>query len=276
MPGVSGKGPPQVTLPRRGPGRPAASGVPATTLRVACYNVRSLRDDVDALVRVITAMRPDVLCLQEVPRLLWWRRAVLARRVGMTVAAGRRGGPLAVLAGPGVRTVHAEYHLLRPFPPLQRRALTIAVVAKDGRRAAVGSVHLDLSAGARLWHAAEIAEHMARVRDRFGVPDVLAGDLNEGPGRPAWRYLTRRYTDCFAAAPEGDGATFPAARPRHRIDGVFAGPGLAVRACGVPRATPADLAAATDHLPVLADLVFHHDLGDECRTGDTHLRTICS
>jgi len=265
-----------VSPARRAPAGPDAGGEPRATLRVACYNVRSLRDDVDALVRVITVMRPDVLCLQEVPRLLWWRRSLLARRVGMTVAAGRRGGALAILTGPGVRTVHREYHLLRPCPPLQRRALAIAVVAKDGFRAAVGSVHLDLAAGARLWHAAEIAGHMARVRERFGVPDVLAGDLNEGPGRAAWRYLTRRYTDCFAAAPDGDGATFPAARPRHRIDAVLAGPGLAVRACGVPRAAPADLAAATDHLPVLADLLFHHDLGDECRTGDTQLRTICS
>lgn len=255
-----------------------AGAGPEVSLRVAAYNVRSLRDDVAALVRVIAAMRPDVLCLQEAPRLAGWRRgrARLARRAGLTVVPGRRRGGLAILLGPGVRAVHAEHHLLRPFPPLERRALAIAVVEKGGRRAAVGCVHLDLSAGARLRHVAEIERQMARVRDRFGVPDVLAGDINEEPGRAAWRYLTRRYTDCFAAAPVGDGDTFPAWKPAKRIDGVFAGPGLAVRACGVPRAGPADLAAATDHLPVQADLVFHHHLGEECREGGTRPRTICS
>jgi Metal-dependent hydrolase len=260
------------------PIRADAGAAPAPALRVATYNVRSLRDDVAALARVITAIRPDVLCLQEAPRLPRWRRGLagLARRIGMAVAVRRRRGGLAILTGPGVRAVHAEYHLLRPYPLLERRALAIAVVDKDGHRAAVGCVHLDLSAGARLWHVAEIAGHMARVRDRFGVPDVLAGDVNEEPGRAAWRYLTRRYTDCYAAAPDGDGGTFPARRPGKRIDGVFAGPGLAVRSCGVPRADPADLAAATDHLPVQAELLFHHDLGEECRESDTHPRTICS
>ncbi|MEV5409204.1 endonuclease/exonuclease/phosphatase family protein [Thermopolyspora sp. NPDC052614] len=228
------------------------------SLRVASYNVRSLRDDVGALVRVIRAIEPDVLCLQEAPTGLRWRRGRdrLAERVGMTVVAGRRKGGLAILAGPGVRAVHAEYHLLSPRPRLQRRALAIAVVDKDGRRAAVGCVHLDLSATARLEHVAEIEEHMAWVRDRFGVPDALAGDFNEEPTGAAWRRLTRRYTDCFAAAPDGHGGTFTARHPAKRIDAIFAGPGLAVRSCGVPQADPADLAVATDHLPVQADLLF--------------------
>ncbi len=235
-----------------------AGATPPVSLRVASYNVRSLRDDVGALVRVVRAIAPDVLCLQEAPRLLRWRRGRdrLAERVGMTVVAGRRRGGLAILAGPGVRAVHEEYHLLSPRPRLERRALAIAVVDKGGRQAAVGCVHLDLSAAARLEHVAEIEEHMARVRDRFGVPDVLAGDFNEEPAGAAWRHLTRRYTDCYVASPDGHGGTFTAHRPAKRIDAVFAGPGLTVSACGVPRADPADLAAATDHLPVQADLLF--------------------
>lgn len=235
---------------------PDQSGTVA--LRVASYNVRSLRDDVDALVRVVRAIEPDVLCLQEAPRApLRWRRRreAFARRAGLTVVAGRRKGGLAILAGLGVRAVHAEYHLLRRYPPLERRALAIAVVEKDGRRVAVGCVHLDLSARVRVRRVAEIERHMARVRERFGTPDVLAGDVNEEPAGAAWRLLARRYTDCHAAAPDGYGGTFTAADPRKRIDAIFAGPGLGVRGCGVPRADPADLAVATDHLPVRADLL---------------------
>src|SRR4051794_39433061 len=40
-------------------------------IRVLTYNVRDLKDDVDALVRVISAVAPDVACLQEVPRRLF-------------------------------------------------------------------------------------------------------------------------------------------------------------------------------------------------------------
>ena len=223
-----------------------------------------------------------------------FRRALLVFAAGLTpvlfmpgnltMALGLFGAGLAV--SPTLITGYALVERLVPAHLLTEGmawvstavgfGAAIAVVDKDGHRAAVGCVHLDLSAGARLWHVAEIAGHMARVRDRFGVPDVLAGDVNEEPGRAAWRYLTRRYTDCYAAAPDGDGGTFPARRPGKRIDGVFAGPGLAVRSCGVPRADPADLAAATDHLPVQAELLFHHDLGEECRESDTHPRTICS
>ncbi|MFC7643570.1 endonuclease/exonuclease/phosphatase family protein [Streptosporangium lutulentum] len=36
-------------------------------IRVASYNVRSMRDDTAALGRVITGLRADVLCVQEAP-----------------------------------------------------------------------------------------------------------------------------------------------------------------------------------------------------------------
>ena len=37
-------------------------------LRVATYNLRGLKDDRHAAARVVRAMAPDVLLLQEVPR----------------------------------------------------------------------------------------------------------------------------------------------------------------------------------------------------------------
>ena len=61
-------------------------GVPL--VRVMSYNIRSLRDDSAAVVRVIRAADPDVVCVQEAPRFLFWRRkcARLARDVGMRFA----------------------------------------------------------------------------------------------------------------------------------------------------------------------------------------------
>ncbi|NUP69048.1 MAG: endonuclease/exonuclease/phosphatase, partial [Nonomuraea sp.] len=37
-------------------------------VRVASYNVRSMRDSVPALGRVIAALRADLVCVQEAPR----------------------------------------------------------------------------------------------------------------------------------------------------------------------------------------------------------------
>ena len=42
----------------------------ARVLRVATYNIRALRDDRRAVVRVITALDADLVCVQEAPRFL--------------------------------------------------------------------------------------------------------------------------------------------------------------------------------------------------------------
>ncbi|MBP2702457.1 endonuclease/exonuclease/phosphatase family protein [Microbispora sp. RL4-1S] len=226
-------------------------------LRVASYNVRGLRDDRAALIRVVAAARPDVLCVQEAPRFASWRarRRRLAHRAGMTVAAGGRAGGVAVFAGPAVRVLHGSGHPLRRYAGLEWRAAAVAVVEKEGARYAVCCAHLDLVAGARLRHATEVVAVLDGTARVFGAAPVLAADVNEEPDGPAWRYLARRWADCFAVAPRGDGRTFPAARPSMRIDGVFAGPGLEVLSCGGVAGVPAaDLAAASDHLPVIADL----------------------
>ncbi|GAT64933.1 endonuclease/exonuclease/phosphatase family protein [Planomonospora sp. ID91781] len=225
-------------------------------LRVASYNVRSMRDDVAALGRVVAALRADVLCVQEAPRFLCWRcrRRRLAAFGGLRVAAGLRAGGLAVLTGPGVRLLHGEGRLLRHFPGLERRAIAIAVVEAEGARVAVGCVHLDLDQEARLHHAGEALDLVEEVAGRFGALPVLAGDINEQAHQPAWRHLTGRLADCYAVSPRGDGLTFPARNPGKRIDAVFAVAGVSVVSCGGIEADPADLAAATDHLPVVAEL----------------------
>ncbi|MEU8173722.1 endonuclease/exonuclease/phosphatase family protein [Microbispora hainanensis] len=257
-------------------------------LRVATYNVRGLKDDRRALVRVIRALRPDVLCVQEAPRLPGWRRErrALARAAGLSVAAGGSVGGTAVFVAPAVRLLSGRGHRLRWFPGLEWRSVALAVVEKtvekDRERYAVCSAHLDLQAGARLSHAAQIMPILERAARQSRAAPVLAGDLNEVPGSPVWRLLAARYTDCFTAvrdaaphtgphtgphigagigagiAAGGDdgraGATFPARDPRMRIDAIFAGPGLTVVSCGGADVPATDLPAASDHLPVVAEI----------------------
>ncbi|GAB3205611.1 endonuclease/exonuclease/phosphatase family protein [Marinactinospora endophytica] len=226
-------------------------------LRVLSYNVRSLRDDVDALVRVVRACRPDVLCLQEAPRLWRWRsrRRRFARAVGLAPVVNRRVGGLAILAAPDVRVVRTAHHRLTYHLGLHVRAVSIAVVEVAGRRVALATTHLDLHQGARLQHAAEVVERLAAVTGD-GVDPVLTGDINEEADGPAWRLLASGMVDTGATVPRGGEMTFTARRPRKRIDAIFTGPGLRPVGAGVPLelVSEADLELATDHRPLLAEI----------------------
>ncbi|GAA3734411.1 endonuclease/exonuclease/phosphatase family protein [Spinactinospora alkalitolerans] len=224
------------------------------------YNVRSLRDDRRAVARVIAACSADVVCVQEAPRLLLWRtgRRALARDCRLKAAVSRRTGGLAILVRPDAEVVHTEHHVLRRYPGLHVRAVTMAVVELSGHRIAVASTHLDLAPGPRLQHAAEVLGRLNAMAAAHGAPPLLAGDVNEEPGGPAWRLLTADLRDAAAEAPWGEPMTFTARRPRRRIDAVFTGAGLTPLRAGVPTAlvTDGDAVAASDHRPVLAEIGF--------------------
>ncbi|GAA0557501.1 endonuclease/exonuclease/phosphatase family protein [Actinomadura livida] len=234
------------------------------SVRLLSYNVRSLRDDPAAVARVVRAIAPDVVCVQEVPRFWAWRlkRRRLARACGLRVAAGRRACGLAVLAAPHVRRVAREFHLLTPDAGLHRRALAIAVLEAGGVPFIAASTHLDLADAPRLRHVDEILAHLGRARARYRAPVVLAGDVNEDPGGESWKVLTRHFQDAYAAAPAGGELTFSARNPRRRIDAVFTDPSIRTTGCGVPTGDAAptdDYVLATDHRPLLADLVIGRD-----------------
>lgn len=229
-----------------------------TTVRLLGYNIRSMRDDGVALAHVIQGLRPDVVCVQEAPRLLGWRRQrrELSGRVGLVAVTGRRAAGLEVYTGPRVTVLHREHHLLSRVPGMHRRGLALCVLDVEGVRLVAASIHLDLAARPRHTHAGEIVERLDRVRAVYDAPVVVAGDVNERPGGAAWELFTKRFQDGYATAPSGAEFTYSAARPRRRIDAVFADPGIEVVACGVP-ADPdllADYPRASDHRPVLAEL----------------------
>ena len=227
-------------------------------VRLLSYNVRSLRDDRAALVRVIRACDPDVVCIQESPR--YWKplkqAARLAHRTGTVILSG--GGRVA--AGPlllgrlRVDVLETRDRLLPKTRGLHARGFATALLRIGGSAPfAVTSCHLSLDPAERL-------RQFAMLPDQFGPGEhgVIAGDLNEHPDGPGWRRLAERYQDAHATAPWGGTWTSVPRNPHQRIDAVFATPGIEVLACGVPHGLPgvdpADLIAATDHLPVLAVL----------------------
>jgi len=218
-----------------------------TRLRIVTYNVRALRDDRDALVRVVRSHDPDVLLVQEAPRFFRWRSkcAAFARDCGLLyVNGGGTTGGAALFAHLRVHVEAEREGLLSKTPGLHQRAAAAAVVSKEGARLMVVSTHLGLRADERKRHAAELLAglHWAPTADV-----VLGGDLNAGPGSPAWRTL---HAGGLRDPEPSSGPTFPAQEPVKRIDALLVSPGVQVVKYRVVDAP--DVERATDHRPVLA------------------------
>jgi endonuclease/exonuclease/phosphatase family metal-dependent hydrolase len=225
-------------------------------LRLMSYNIRSLRDDGDAVTRVIRDARPDVVCIQEAPRFLRWRAqaASIARRSGLLVVTGGRpaAGNL-LLCAQRVEVLGSWDVLLSPEPRLHQRGAAVALMQKQGVRFAVAGTHLDLRSEPRVRHVAELDSVLSGlVEGAPGLPTIVAGDVNDLPGSPVWQAITRERRDAAAEADGEPAPTFSAASPRKRIDGVFVGPGVEVLAAEVLE-TP-DVRVASDHRPVVVDL----------------------
>lgn len=225
----------------------------SAVVRVLSYNVRSLRDDEDALARVVRACAPDLVFVQEAPRFFRWRKhaARLAAKSELVVLTGgaTAAGPLLMCSLRA--TVERTEDVLLPLTPgLHRRGFATAVVRFGGARVGAVSCHLSLRKDERYAQAGMLLDRVAAL----GVPHTLvAGDLNERPDGPSFTRLAKELQDGWAVSPWGGEYTSPSGAPHQRIDAILATPGVEFLGCGVPTDLPeADLRAATDHLPVLA------------------------
>jgi endonuclease/exonuclease/phosphatase family metal-dependent hydrolase len=218
------------------------------SIRVASYNLRDFKDDPAAAARVIRALDPDVLCLQEVPRRLFssFRVAAFAARCGMYWSGRHRGsGGTTIFTSLRVQVAESRHHRLRVARLQRTRGYAVIRVAPPGHRPiVVASVHLSLDAAERERHAGQILRTLSA-----GGPVVLCGDLNEGETGRAWQLFASPMRLVSPTAP-----TFPARNPRRLLDVVFASPDLGVLPHPSVELEEADLVAATDHRPVWVDL----------------------
>lgn len=218
-------------------------------LRVMTYNVRSLRDDVEAIGAVVRTCAPDVLLVQEAPRFLRWRskRAKLARLCGLVVATTDRPGGLCIMTSLRVDVQTVSFALLPKHSGRHQRAIVGATVTASGQVWRVMSTHLSTDAAERQSHLPALHAALAVPSD---APTVVGGDLNEDPSGPVFSDLAARFQDSFAVAGLGEGATSPASAPTRRIDAVLADPSLTVVSCEVVGI--AGVESASDHRPVIA------------------------
>ncbi|MGW7413314.1 endonuclease/exonuclease/phosphatase family protein [Streptomyces sp. NPDC054863] len=224
----------------------------SAVVRVLSYNIRSMRDDREALARVVRACEPDLVLIQEAPRFFRWRKkaAWLAAHSDLVVLGGgaTAAGPM-LLCSLRATVERTEDVLLPRTPGLHQRGFATAVVRIGGARLGVLSCHLSLQGEERYAQAGLLLEQLAAM----GVTHAIAGgDLNDRPDGKSFRLLASSLQDCWATAPWGGEYTSVPENPHQRIDAIFATEGVEVLGCGVPELPAADVRAATDHLPVLA------------------------
>lgn len=219
-----------------------------TTIRIASYNTRDFLEDPYAAARVVRAIDPDVLCLQEVPRRLFstQRVARFAQHCGMFWSGRHRGsGGTTIFTSRRVDVVESRHHRLRVARLQRTRGFALARVALPGREPiAVASVHLSLDAHERAAHAQVILRTI-----NVGGEVVLAGDLNEGESGEAWQAFAGVMRLVSPATP-----TYPAMRPRRVLDVIFASPGLQAEPPADVPIEEADLIAGSDHRPTWVDI----------------------
>jgi exodeoxyribonuclease-3 len=244
-------------------------------LRLLTYNIRyGGVGRVGPLASVINACAPDLVVLQEATQ----PEAVkqLAAQTGMTAWASTAGHSVGFMSR--VEIAHHQWHR----PTASRRAFLEVVPARGSLR--VFGVHL--SAVHSNWserrRARELRAVLASIeRHQHGL-HVVAGDFNTlAPGEtldirklpPRLRavvWVTGRhirwetikimldgaYLDAYRSLhPADPGFTFPVWDPHVRLDYAFVPVAWSrhLEACHVVHGHPA-LAAASDHLPLLAEL----------------------
>lgn len=218
-------------------------------LRIASYNTRDFLDDRAAAARLIRAIDPDVLCLQEVPRRLFGatRVSVFASQCGMYWSGEHRGsGGTTVFTSLRVQVRGADHYRLRvPFPDRTRGYAVASVELPGHAPVTVASVHLSLKPTERETHAQSIMRQVGG----WSAPMVIAGDLNEDETGAAWRVIAAGLDLVSPREP-----TFPAAHPHRLLDVIFASPHLEVTPHRAVDLAADDLLAASDHRPVWVDV----------------------
>ncbi len=244
----------------------AAMSVPASRLRVMTYNVHSCigldqRADVRRIARMIAHYHPDVVCLQE-----------------LDVGHARSGGLHQARQIASLLRFEYHFHSVREVQdqqfgnailsryPLEvvkvgglpgrgseaRGALWVEVEVA-GHRVQILNTHLGLGAEERALQVKAILGPEWLGAREAGVPMVVCGDLNCGPGSPAYRLLSTDFADCQLQVPRHKARnTWFSNWPLRRLDHIFVSDPLVTRHIHIPTFQLAKV--ASDHLPLVADI----------------------
>ena len=229
-------------------------------LRVATWNVHSCigidgRHSPDRVRRLTRSIGADIVALQEVDSRVNGRDGFeeLGEALGPANAHCRT-----------LKTPDGDYgHMLLSRWPIRTwRIRDISVPGREPRSVIdalvdfrhgglrVLATHLGLSRRER----SRQVRMVSRLLDQSELPTILLGDFNE-----ATRFgpASRAFGNRLASA--GLRRTFPSQRPLLPLDRIWVSAPMAVDKSWVPRQTR----QASDHLPLVADLKFGNEPGDD-------------
>jgi len=222
------------------------------------------RLDLDRIAAVIADAEPDVVGLQEVDRHFSARSdfADQADELSRLLGMRRSYGPAIDDPPPGPALPRRQFgnaalsrtkilgranRILPSTAAVEHRALLRITVSVGGRPVDVYVTHLE--ARDRTQRSLQAGAVASAVAQRGGTAVVLA-DLNAEPGASELMPFTAVVQDAWpeVARPGDRGHTFPASKPRKRIDVVFHTPGIVVTSARVLETL------ASDHRPIVADI----------------------
>lgn len=233
------------------------------------YNVHSCigtdgRADVERIAEVIAPFACDVVALQELDMetvrsggrdqareiadallMHYHFQPLLRLERGLYGNAILSRHPLSVLRA-------AELPTLEERPRMERRGAIWARIAIGAVDAQVVSTHLGLNGRERRMQAEALLGQGWLGSPESREPLILCGDFNAPPASAVCRMIRGRFRDAFRQAGIAGSATWPSRFPLLRLDYIFLAGDIRVRQIFVHR-TPLTR-AASDHLPVVADL----------------------
>lgn len=243
--------------------------------RLLTYNIRvGGAGRIEPLARVINACAPDLVLLQEATR-----PALVEQLAALTGMKDWRAFPRQSLGFMSREPVtHASWHR----PRLSHHAYVEIMPA--GRHTRIFGVHLSavLAAWTERRRHYELRALLRSIADRQEGMHVLAGDFNTlapgalldvallplrlrpfvwlSGGRIKWRtiqtVLDAGYVDAFRLThPDDPGLTVPAHKPQVRLDYAFLPAAYADQIAGCDVIDHPDVPAASDHRPVVLDLL---------------------
>lgn len=230
------------------------------SVRVMTWNIHHASGGMDKVMSVVKREHPDVVCFQEANDGYWKSDVLPELRKAFRGWHCSEFREVATFSRYPIIT--QSVHRLMPETG---RVVLETVIEVNGERLTVYNVHLNVAIAGRslsksglrgipnyLRHTADV--RLDQVRDMKKVvatttSALVVGDFNTPPRGRCYRWMAGRYQDAFPRGGLGFGYTYPTRHPLMRIDYIFASGGMHVRRCFVPRA------AASDHRPVVADLV---------------------
>ena len=250
-------------------------------MRLLTYNIlRGGQGRETEIVKVIQAVAPDVVVVQEAEGVASFQQIAQALKMTAHLAESRRR--LSLRVGLLSRLPVLDFRTLHLWP-VWPSCLQATVQLANGHSLMVFGLHLAAYYPwfFEWWRTYQVRVLLRYIRQTAPEQHLLAGDFNtiatgdrtsltEAPlwvkaqtwfqlGHiPCWALtplLDAGYVDCFRKLhSEKEGFTLPSSHPQVRLDYVFAAPPLveALRGCQVI-ASPGEVALASDHLPVLAE-----------------------